>query len=95
MNHVGTDPGISEVERNGRPDGEPEIVSCPTCERMTYKQNIEPCTKCRQETCPRCDVILVFAFGWRFCCQECAIEYMTEQIQDLGAEVWELKRANK
>ena len=94
MNHVGTHPDILDTERNGRPDGEPEIVSCPTCERMTYKQNIVPCTKCGQETCMRCDVILVLKYGWRFCSQECAIAYLVDQIDELNQENWRLKHAN-
>jgi ribosomal protein L37E len=95
MSNVGTHPEIAETERNGRPDGEREVIECPNCGKMTYRENIRKCRKCGHETCPMCmEAVHINEWGWDFCSSECAIAYLVEQLQDADAEIESLKHGN-
>ena len=50
MNHIGTDPEISETELNGRPDGEEERFQCDLClgyHRDSHITDVVICDECR------------------------------------------------
>ncbi len=90
----GTAPYILDAEQNGMPDGDPEIINCPTCGKQTYERNLRTCEKHKHEKlCLRCEgVIWIPAYGWNFCSAEVAIDYLTEKLQDADAEIFKLKQ---
>ena len=89
-----THPAIVEAERAGLPEYEPVIIECPTCGKPADEAEITHCLKCEVEICRRCEGRReIDLWGWLFCSDDCAIDYMTEIIADQDDELFDLRRS--
>lgn len=46
MTHVGTDPRITETERNGLPEGEPQTLECGCCHEAKPEKQVKDMRVC-------------------------------------------------
>ena len=90
MNHVGTNPAITEIERNGLPEDERKIVECPSCTQMVYEDNIKSCRQCGHQICPLCRVHICH-YDWDYCSDRCAIADMVLQLREQDEKIWRLE----